>query len=69
MARKLTDKPFGVNLMLMSPFIDEAVEVGSILQSVSSSICITSSIISRESSPISLNVSVVETSDASFPRY
>ncbi len=27
MARKLTDKPFGVNLMLMSPFIDEAVEV------------------------------------------
>lgn len=27
MARKLTDKPFGVNLMLMSPFINEAVEV------------------------------------------
>ncbi|WP_029233349.1 enoyl-[acyl-carrier-protein] reductase FabK [Butyrivibrio sp. VCB2006] len=26
-AKKLTDKPFGVNLMLMSPFIDEAVEV------------------------------------------
>ncbi len=26
-ARSLTDKPFGVNLMLMSPFIDEAVEV------------------------------------------
>lgn len=27
MARKLTDKPFGVNLMLMSPYINEAVEV------------------------------------------
>lgn len=26
-AKKLTDKPFGVNLMLMSPFIDEAVNV------------------------------------------
>lgn len=26
-ARKLTDKVFGVNLMLMSPFIEEAVEV------------------------------------------
>ena len=26
-AKKLTDKPFGVNLMLMSPYIDEAVEV------------------------------------------
>ncbi len=26
-AKELTDKPFGVNLMLMSPFIDEAVEV------------------------------------------
>ena len=26
-ARKLTDKPFGVNLMLMSPYIDEAVDV------------------------------------------
>lgn len=25
-ARTLTDKPFGVNLMLMSPFIDEAVD-------------------------------------------
>lgn len=25
--RSLTDKPFGVNLMLMSPYIDEAVEV------------------------------------------
>ena len=26
-ARKLTDKVFGVNLMLMSPYIDEAVDV------------------------------------------
>lgn len=26
-AKELTDKPFGVNLMLMSPFIEEAVEV------------------------------------------
>ncbi len=26
-AKKLTDKPFGVNLMLMSPFIEEAVDV------------------------------------------
>lgn len=26
-AKELTDKPFGVNLMLMSPYIDEAVEV------------------------------------------
>ena len=26
-ARKLTDKPFGVNLMLMSPYINEAVDV------------------------------------------
>ena len=26
-AKTLTDKPFGVNLMLMSPFIEEAVEV------------------------------------------
>ncbi|MBQ6588059.1 MAG: enoyl-[Butyrivibrio sp.] len=26
-AKELTNKPFGVNLMLMSPFIDEAVEV------------------------------------------
>ena len=26
-AKKLTDKPFGVNLMLMSPYIDEAVNV------------------------------------------
>ncbi len=26
-AKELTDKPFGVNLMLMSPFIDEAVDV------------------------------------------
>ena len=26
-ARSLTDKPFGVNLMLMNPFIDELVEV------------------------------------------
>ncbi len=26
-AKELTDKPFGVNLMLMSPFIDEAVKV------------------------------------------
>lgn len=26
-AKTLTDKPFGVNLMLMSPFIDEAVQV------------------------------------------
>ncbi len=26
-AKKLTDKPFGVNLMLMSPYIDEAVDV------------------------------------------
>ena len=26
-AKELTDKPFGVNLMLMSPFIDEAVQV------------------------------------------
>ncbi len=26
-ARSLTDKPFGVNLMLMSPYIEEAVEV------------------------------------------
>ncbi len=26
-ARSLTDKPFGVNLMLMSPYIDEAVDV------------------------------------------
>lgn len=26
-AKTLTDKPFGVNLMLMSPYIDEAVEV------------------------------------------
>lgn len=26
-AKKLTDKPFGVNLMLMSPYIEEAVEV------------------------------------------
>ncbi|WP_026662727.1 enoyl-[acyl-carrier-protein] reductase FabK [Butyrivibrio proteoclasticus] len=26
-ARKLTDKPFGVNLMLMSPYIDQAVDV------------------------------------------
>ncbi len=26
-ARSLTDKPFGVNLMLMSPFIEEAVDV------------------------------------------
>jgi enoyl-[acyl-carrier protein] reductase II len=26
-AKKLTDKPFGVNLMLMSPFIEEAVQV------------------------------------------
>ena len=26
-AKKLTEKPFGVNLMLMSPFIDEAVNV------------------------------------------
>ena len=26
-AKKLTDKPFGVNLMLMSPFIEEAVRV------------------------------------------
>lgn len=26
-ARTLTDKPFGVNLMLMSPFIEEAVDV------------------------------------------
>jgi len=27
MAKELTDKPFGVNLMLMSPFIEEAVSV------------------------------------------
>ncbi len=26
-AKKLTDKPFGVNLMLMSPYIEEAVDV------------------------------------------
>ncbi|MCR5557179.1 MAG: enoyl-[acyl-carrier-protein] reductase FabK [Butyrivibrio sp.] len=26
-AKELTDKPFGVNLMLMSPYIDEAVQV------------------------------------------
>lgn len=26
-AKELTDKPFGVNLMLMSPYIDEAVDV------------------------------------------
>ena len=26
-AKELTDRPFGVNLMLMSPFIEEAVEV------------------------------------------
>ncbi len=26
-AKKLTDKPFGVNLMLMSPYIEEAVQV------------------------------------------
>ena len=26
-AKKLTDRPFGVNLMLMSPFIEEAVDV------------------------------------------
>ena len=26
-AKELTDKPFGVNLMLMSPYIDEAVSV------------------------------------------
>ncbi len=26
-AKEMTDKPFGVNLMLMSPFIDEAVKV------------------------------------------
>ncbi len=26
-ARELTDKPFGVNIMLLSPFIDEVVEV------------------------------------------
>ncbi|MDW7670750.1 MAG: enoyl-[acyl-carrier-protein] reductase FabK [Bacillota bacterium] len=26
-ARKLTDKPFGVNVMLLSPFIDEVVDV------------------------------------------
>ena len=26
-AKELTDKPFGVNLMLMSPYIEEAVEV------------------------------------------
>lgn len=26
-AKELTDRPFGVNLMLMSPYIDEAVEV------------------------------------------
>ena len=26
-AKELTDKPFGVNLMLMSPFVDEAVKV------------------------------------------
>ncbi len=25
--RQLTDKPFGVNIMLLSPFIDEVVEV------------------------------------------
>lgn len=27
LAKELTDKPFGVNLMLMSPYIDEAVQV------------------------------------------
>ena len=26
LARSLTDKPFGVNIMLMSPFIDEVAE-------------------------------------------
>ena len=26
-AKKMTDKPFGVNLMLMSPYIEEAIEV------------------------------------------